>query len=161
VSQGSNLTGRRGALGRCILGVVAAAGLSACSATFQDHGYIPPPEDLAGLRLGVDTQETVAEAVGRPLTVGVIDENVWFYVRERVRHDGWRPPEPVERQLLAMSFTEDGRLVNVARLSLRDGRIVELSRRVTDTTVRDFGLVQQLLRNLGRVDIAQDIADAN
>jgi outer membrane protein assembly factor BamE (lipoprotein component of BamABCDE complex) len=150
---------RNAGTGRWTLAVSIALGLGGCTATFQDHGYIPPPEDLAALRIGVDTRETVAGSVGRPLTVGVIDEDVWFYMRERVRHDGWRAPEPVERQLLAMSFAPDGRLANVARYSLRDGRVVELSRRVTDTTIQDFGLIQQLLRNLGRVDVGQELAD--
>lgn len=146
---------------RRAMAVAGLGALMACAPTFQDHGYIPEPQDLAALTPGVDTRETVAAAVGRPSTVGVIDDGAWYYVRERVRHAGWRTPRPIDRQLLAMSFGADGRLANIERFGLEDGRVVALSRRVTDTTIRDFGLLQQIFANFGRIDVGEQLAAGN
>lgn len=40
--------------------------LTACSATFTNHGFVPPPEDLAQINIG-DSRETVQEIVGTPM----------------------------------------------------------------------------------------------
>lgn len=53
--------GRRGAI------LCGALALSACVTLYRDHGYVPSEDQLAALRPGVDTRETVAEAVGKPV----------------------------------------------------------------------------------------------
>lgn len=142
---------RAGALALCM----AAAG---CAATFRNHGYVPEESDLRALAVGVDTRETVEAAVGRPTTGGVLGDDAWYYVRSRVRDFAWRAPETISRELVAVSFSEAGTVANIERFGLEDGRVVPLSRRVTETSIREFGLVQQLLRNLGRIDVGEAIA---
>jgi hypothetical protein len=41
---------------------------------------------------------------------------------------------------------------NVERFGLADGRVVPLSRRVTETNIQGSGLIRQLLGNLGNFD---------
>jgi outer membrane protein assembly factor BamE (lipoprotein component of BamABCDE complex) len=148
---------RRAAAGFAALAL--ATTVSGCAAQFRDHGYVPEPSLLGEIRLGVDTRETLEQSIGRPSTSGVLEGDAWYYVRERVRHAGPLPPETVERELVAISFGGDGTVANVERFGLQDGRVVTLSRRVTETTVRDYGLLQQLLRNFGRIDVGEALAD--
>jgi outer membrane protein assembly factor BamE (lipoprotein component of BamABCDE complex) len=137
---------------------VLALGLAACGPTFRNHGYVPDPEDLAAVTVGVDTRESVESTIGLPTTTGVQRETAWYYVRDRVRRFGPQAPRTIDRELVAVSFAADGTVANVERFGLEQGRVVALSRRVTETSIQDFGLVQQILRNFGRIDIGEALA---
>ncbi|MBM2577704.1 outer membrane protein assembly factor BamE [Jannaschia sp. Os4] len=138
--------------------IVAALAVAGCAAQFRNHGYIPEETDLQALIVGVDTRDTVEATVGKPTTGGVLGDESWYYVRSRVRDFAWRAPETIERQVLAISFSEDGTVRNIERFGLEEGRVVALSRRVTETSIRDAGLLAQLLRNFGRINVGDALA---
>lgn len=129
--------------------------LTACSATYQNHGYIPPEEDLQQLVVGVDTRATVDDVIGPPTTAGVLDSGDYYYVRTRKREYGMFRPEIVERQVLAISFDDGDTIANIERFGLEDGKVVPLTRRVTDSSVVDDGFFRQILRNVGNIDPGQ------
>ena len=135
-----------------------ALGLSACSATFSNHGYFPPPEDLAELDIG-DSREAVVEAIGRPGSTGVMRDEAWFYTGYRVRNYAYRAPEIIERQILAVSFDGQGRVSNIEEFGLEDGQIVDLSRRVTTSSVREVSFLAQILSNFGRINIGESLEE--
>ncbi|MEP1519032.1 MULTISPECIES: outer membrane protein assembly factor BamE [Ascidiaceihabitans] len=124
--------------------------LTACAATFRNHGYIPPQEDLDLLAVGIDTRASVEESVGSPSAGGVLEGGDYFYVFSRVRTFGFKKPTVVERQVLAISFDEAGVVKNIERFGLEDGRVVPLARRVTSSGVTNKTFLRQLLGNLGR-----------
>jgi outer membrane protein assembly factor BamE (lipoprotein component of BamABCDE complex) len=133
-----------------------AVSLAACSATFNNHGYFPPPEDLAELTIG-DSREAVVETIGRPGASGVMREEAWFYTAYRVRNYAYRAPEVIERQILAISFDGQGRVSNIEEFGLEDGQIVDLSRRVTTSSVREISFLAQILSNFGRINIGENL----
>ena len=143
-----------------LIAVLLLAGLSACAATYRNHGYVPDQSALAALSPGVDTRETVAASIGRPATNGVERDDAWYYIQSRVRNYAYRAPVFESRELVAVSFAANGTVSNVERFGLERGRVVTLSRRVTQTSIRDFGLISQLIRNFGRVDVGEALADA-
>jgi outer membrane protein assembly factor BamE (lipoprotein component of BamABCDE complex) len=126
--------------------------LTACSPIVRTHGYAPSDADLAEVVVGVDTRDSLAETVGRPSAQGLLNETGWFYVQSRFRQVGPREPQEFERQVVAISFDEAGVVQNVERFGLEDGRVVALSRRVTDQNIRTFSFVRQLLQSFGRFD---------
>ncbi|WGH78961.1 outer membrane protein assembly factor BamE [Jannaschia ovalis] len=146
---------------RGIATALLVVGLSACSATYRNHGYVPDDADLANLIVGVDTRDTVETSIGRPTAQGVLGENAWYYVQSRKRQFAWQAPETVERELVAISFSEAGTIANIERFGLERGRVVPLSRRVTETSIRDFGLIQQIIRNFGRINVGEALANDN
>ena len=146
-------------LRRAGLAAALAAGVAACSAQIRYHGYMPLPEDLAAIQVGVDTRETVAESVGTPTTGGVLNEGGYYYVRSRFRHFAFYEPEEVDRQVLAITFTPAGTVRNIERFGLEQGRVVVLDRRVTDDNIPDRTFIQQLLRNLGNFDAGSIIGE--
>ncbi|MBJ6373198.1 outer membrane protein assembly factor BamE [Sedimentitalea arenosa] len=133
--------------------VVVVAGLVAtvagCTAIYRDHGYVPTEEDLAEVTVGVDTRDTVAETIGAPTASGVLNDGGYYYVSSRMRHYGATQPRVVERQLVAISFSQRGVVENIERYSLQDGRVIALNRRVTETSVNNTSFLRQLLGNLG------------
>ena len=140
---------------RGTMAVLCLFALSACSATYQNHGYLPPEEDLQQLVVGVDTRATVDDLIGPPSTSGVLEQGDYYYVRSRIREYGMYRPEVVERQVLAISFTETDTIANIERFGLEDGVVVPLSRRVTDSSVVDNNFIRQMLSNIGNIDPGQ------
>ncbi|MEM8576456.1 MAG: outer membrane protein assembly factor BamE [Pseudomonadota bacterium] len=135
-----------------IFGVVLAlVALSACSATFRNHGYIPPQEDLDQLVVGVDTRASVEDIAGSPGASGAVDGGAYYYVRSRVRSFAFLERQVVEREVLAISFDEAGVIRNIETFGLQDGRVVRLQTRVTESGVSDKTFLRQLIGNLGRI----------
>ncbi|WP_416376509.1 outer membrane protein assembly factor BamE [Thalassovita sp.] len=133
-----------------VAGIVILS-VTGCTALYRNHGYVPPEEELSAIAVGVDTRDSVAEAVGTPGAAGVLNDSGYYYVQSRVRHFAYRRPEVTERQVVAISFDKRGVVSNVERFTLEDGKVVPLTRRVTSSNVANKGFLRQLLGNLGRV----------
>lgn len=129
--------------------------LTACAPIYRNHGYVPAEEDLAQLLVGKDTRETAAPKVGRPSTSGLLNDSGWFYVQSRWQQRGALAPQEIDRQVVALTFSERGVLQNVERFGLEKGQIVPLSRRVTETSVKSMGVLRQLFSNFGRLSAGQ------
>ncbi|SER96922.1 Outer membrane protein assembly factor BamE, lipoprotein component of the BamABCDE complex [Tranquillimonas rosea] len=138
------------------LATALAAGLllSGCSATYRNHGYVPPDSALQDVQVGQSTQAEVAQAVGRPTAAGVLDAGGWYYVQSRFRHFAYRAPEEIDREVVAISFNDGGVVTNVERFGLQEGNVVPISRRVTESNVQGIGFLQQLFGNLGNFNPA-------
>jgi outer membrane protein assembly factor BamE (lipoprotein component of BamABCDE complex) len=125
--------------------------LAACATIVRNHGYVPDETELSLIEVGVDTRETVAEKIGRPTAQGLLNDVGWFYIQSRFEHIGPREPQEVERQVVAITFSEGGTVDNIGRFGLEDGRVVEISRRVTETNIKGIGFIRQLFSNFGRI----------
>ena len=139
-------------LGFLALSVLILLFGAGCSSTFRNFGYVPSEVDLADVQVGRDTRETVTEKIGSPGTSGVVREDAWYYVQSRVENYAYQAPEVIERQVLAISFSSNGRVRNIERFGLEDGEVIALNRRVTDDNIKGVSFLRQLLGNLGRVD---------
>lgn len=146
----SFLTARQVSRKQC-LALVFVALVAACAPVYRNHGYVPSEEELALVEVGKDTRESVGQKIGRPSTSGLLNDVGWFYVQSRYKHFGPREPKEVDRQVLAVTFNEAGTVSNIARYGLEDGRVVEISKRVTETNVKGLSFIQQILGNFGRV----------
>lgn len=140
---------------RSALAVLFLGAAAACAPISRNHGYVPPPEDLAQLTIGQDTRETVSEKIGAPLNTGLNREGAWYYISTRRQTFGLREQRILSRDIVALRFAESGRLENIERLELEDGRLVVLSARVTDPSVSEAGFLSQVFGNLGGVTASQ------
>jgi outer membrane protein assembly factor BamE (lipoprotein component of BamABCDE complex) len=132
---------------------------AACATVIRNHGYVPDETELALVEVGVDTRETVAQKIGRPSAQGLLNDVGWFYVQSRFEFVGPREPKEVDRQVVAVTFADNGVVETVGRYGLEDGRVIDLSRRVTETNIKGIGFVRQLFANFGRIqtsDLFQD-----
>lgn len=136
------------------IALCALAALAGCTALYENHGYVPPDEDLQQLVPGVDTRATVDDVIGAPSAAGLLSGGDYYYVRSRMKTYGMLRPEEIDRQVLAISFDERDVIANIERFDLSDGRVVPLSRRVTDSSVSGKGFLQQILGNFGKINPA-------
>lgn len=146
-------TSRRGCL---MLALVAS--VAACSPIYRNHGYVPSEQELAQVEVGKDTRETVGQKIGRPSTQGLLNDVGWFYVQSRYKQVGPKAPQEIERQVLAVTFNDKGVVENIARYGLEDGKVVQISRRVTETNVKGLSFIQQILGTFGRLQAADVLA---
>lgn len=144
---------------RLTVGFLCLGLLVACGATYRNHGYIPPDDDLSNIVVGVDTRDTVASSIGRPGVSGILDASGWYYVRSRFRSFAYRAPEEIDREVLAISFDDRGTVTNLERFGLEDGRVIRLSRRVTTSNTQGVGFLRQAFGNLGRFNAADLFGD--
>lgn len=133
--------------------------LAGCSATYKYHGYAPSDDELADVIIGADTRETVEEIIGKPSSAGVLEDGSWYYVSTKMRHYTYNAPKAVERELVAVSFDDAGVVTNIERFGLEHGRVVTLSRRVTDLPVKGPSAISQILGNIGNLDLNQALGD--
>ena len=131
----------------------------ACTTQFRNHGYVPPEEELDRIEIGLDTRDSVAQLVGRPSSLGVLDVSGWYYVQSRYSQFAYQKPKEIDRQVVAISFDEAGKVENVERFGLEDGKVVVLSRRVTDSNVKGIGFLRQLFGNLTNLSADQFFSD--
>ena len=150
-------TGTRAMRRVMLAGVLGLA--VACTPMIRNHGYIPLPEDLSRVVIGQDTRESVIDIVGPPGTTGVLDGGNLYYVASQFRHYGAFAPEEINREVMVISFDAAGVLQNIERFGLEEGRVVVLSRRVTESSVRDTTFLRQLLGNVGRVNAADFLGE--
>lgn len=146
------IVARFAGFGRALALLVAGAlMLASCAAVYQNHGYVPSDEELALIEVGKDTRETVGATLGRPSSQGLLNDVGWFYVQSRWKHFGAMPPKEIDRQVVSITFTEDGVVENIERFGLENGQAVAISRRVTSSNIKGLGFLKQLLGNIGRL----------
>ena len=143
---------RRGAL--TLVLVLAAA----CAPVYRNHGYVPLDSELADVKVGESTRQDVADFIGRPSSTGMMTDSGWYYVGSRFKAFGAYEDREVDRQVVAVTFDEQGTVSNVERLGMDKGRVVVISRRVTESNIRSIGFLRQLLGNIGRIS-AGDLVD--
>jgi outer membrane protein assembly factor BamE (lipoprotein component of BamABCDE complex) len=133
--------------------IVAASwfALGACAPTTQVHGYVPTPDEVSRITPGADTFATVEETLGLPSSSGLLRDQSWYYVQSVIENYTYNPPRVIDRTIVAVQFNDDGVVTAVNRYGIEDGRIVELTTRVTETGGRELGVIEQLFGNIANL----------
>lgn len=144
---------------RVIAGLSVGFLLSGCAVTLEDqHGYVPTESQLSAIEVGRDTRETVTTLIGQPSLDSLRTENGWYYVKSDYETFLWREREEVNREIVAILYSDAGTVANIERYGLEDGQVVAFSRRVTDSNITGISFLRQLVGNLGSFRL-QDFVD--
>lgn len=150
---------RTGVIGKGAILLLVLSLTSACARLEDRHGYIPDAELLADIQVGRDTKDTVERILGRPSTEGIVDDSGWYYVKSEYERFLWRAPVEVDREVLAVSFSDKGQVANIERFGLENGRVIVLERRVTTSNTQGVGFLRQLFSNLGNFNPGDFFSD--
>lgn len=143
---------KTGVVLRRSVAILALVVLAACAPVYNYHGFIPATEDLEDIEVGLDTRTTVEAIFGKPGASGLLAEGAWYYVRSEFKHDSIRPPEEINREVVAISFDDDGVVTNIERFGLERGQVVVLERRVTDSNLDGISFLRQLFGNVSGIN---------
>ncbi len=141
------------------IAAVMLALLASCTAQYRVHGYMPSEQDLQQIVPGVDTRASVEDLVGVPNASGVLNSSGYYYIETEMRHFAYQKPEITQRQVVAITFDPDGVVDNVVTYGLEDGRVIELNRRVTQTSDGDIGFIRKLFGNIGGLSAASILGE--
>ena len=132
-----------------LIGGLAVA-LAGCAPVIRAHGYTPVAEQLDEIRTGVDTRGSVQRKIGRPAIDSLFGtEEAWFYVSSTVKEESYKAPRVVDRKVVEVRFDARGRVSDVGRYGLADGRVIDLATGTTPTHGSQLTVLQQLFGNIG------------
>ncbi len=125
--------------------------LSACAKDVELRGNLPKPEALAGLAPGEQTRQDVQALLGTPATTSLFDDETWYYVSAHTTQYAFYPTHELDRTIYMVTFDQRGILKEVRRFDIEDGQNVSIAARETPTKGREYGFLEQLIGNIGRV----------
>ena len=126
--------------------------LAGCSPRIAVSGNLPNPDLLDSIEIGHVNKQEVLNLIGAPSTISPFSGNNWYYVSERTETSAFFTPKVVDRKVLSIKFDDKGVVSDIKSYGAEAGKAVNVVDRVTPTEGRDFGVIQQLLGNLGRFE---------
>ncbi|MEM9268107.1 MAG: outer membrane protein assembly factor BamE [Pseudomonadota bacterium] len=126
--------------------------LMGCAENVSVHGYAPTVEQVALIEPGVDTIFSLESRIGRPSTSGLLRDGSWYYIQTTQSQLTYNAPRIIDRRVVAVDYDADGVVTAVQTYGLEDGRIVNLSPRVTETTSTRRSILAQIFGNVFNVD---------
>lgn len=130
--------------------------LAACTPTLVVQGYVPDEETLATVQQGVDSKDAVVSKLGSPSSVAAFDDDTWIYISKQTENFAFFEPTVVGQDVVAINFDPEGRVEEVRRYTLEDGRLIDPVTRKTPTHGRELGILEQLFGNVGRFTAGTD-----
>ena len=105
---------------RFAAGLLVAAALTACTPRVATRGNLVEDYRLEQVHTGTSTKADVATILGTPTTVSTFDDNVWYYIGQRVETVAFYAPEVTKRRVLRMQFDpSSGVLQDLKQLDLK------------------------------------------
>ena len=130
--------------------------LAACTPTLVVQGYVPDEETLATVQQGVDSKDAVVSKLGSPSSVAAFDDDTWIYISKQTENFAFFEPTVIGQDVVAINFDPEGRVEEVRRYTLEDGRLIDPVTRKTPTHGRELGILEQLFGNVGRFTAGTD-----
>ena len=130
--------------------------LAACTPTLVVQGYVPDEETLATVQQGVDSKDAVVSKLGSPSSVAAFDDDTWIYISKQTENFAFFEPTVIGQDVVAINFDPEGRVEEVRRYTLEDGRLIDPVTRETPTQGRELGILEQLFGNIGRFTAGND-----
>jgi outer membrane protein assembly factor BamE (lipoprotein component of BamABCDE complex) len=118
--------------------------LAGCAAVENQRGYVPDQQAVSSIEVGTDTKDTVSKKLGDPSTAATFGSDVWYYISSHVEQNAFFAQRATDRNILSVEFAKDGKVMDIHKYTLADGRVVDFVSRETPTRGRELSLIQQI-----------------
>ena len=90
-------------------------------------------------------------SLGSPATTASVPGgNAYYYIASTSTQTAFLPEKEVDRQVVAVYFTQQGTVQRVANYGMKEGKVFDFNSRTTPAPGgREDGLLKQIFRNLG------------
>lgn len=129
--------------------ILSVAVIGACTPTQNNRGNIVDDFRMAEITPGISTRTNVLKSLGSPTTVAPFDDNVWYYIGQKMEKRGIFDPKVVEEKVVVVAFNEEG-IVDTMEEIDANRMDVPTVRRKTPTSGNDITVMEQILGNVGR-----------
>ena len=123
--------------------------LGACTPTQSVRGNMVEDFRMEDITVGISSQTNVLKSLGSPTTKAAFDDNVWYYIGQKMEKKGIFDPEVIEERVIVAAFDEKGILQQLEEIDANRVNVPK-SRDKTYTGGNDVSVVEQLLGNVGR-----------
>lgn len=129
--------------------VTAMLAVGACSPEVNQRGDRPAPERIAEIHPGL-TKEQVVKILGTPSSMGVFNDNAWYYISRRTSRISFFQPDVLDQQVFTINFDNNGVVRDVGHRTLADARDIEPAPGATPAPGRELTFLEQIIGNVGR-----------
>jgi len=129
--------------------LLVLAGMAACAPIRDVRGYVPDQEKIASIQIGGDTRESVQEKLGTPSSTATFGDPTWYYISTEQERYAFFQPDVTKRQILAVQFTESGKVADLRTYGVEDGQVIALVDRETPSRGKEMSFLQQMFGNMG------------
>ncbi len=123
--------------------------MSACTPTQSTRGNIVEDFRMSEVTPGISTRNNVLRSLGSPTTTAPFDDNVWYYIGQKMEKKGIFDPKVVEEKVVVVAFDAEGIVQTMEEIDT-DRIDIPKVRRKTKTGGNDITIMEQLLGNVGR-----------
>ena len=124
--------------------------LTACVGTETHSGHVVNTEAVSMLIVGKSTKDDALREMGSPSTTSTFDGERWYYVSKKTQAKGILNPKLIEHRVIEMEFGEDGILKQTRNYTEKEMKNFSISSDKTETGGQTYGILQQLLGNVGK-----------
>ena len=125
------------------------AGVTACAPIRDVRGYVPDEEKVAAVKIGGDTRDSVQEKLGTPSSTATFGDPTWYYISTEQERYAFFKPDVTKRQILAIEFSDDGKVADIRAYGIEDGHVIALVDRETPSRGKEMSFLQQMFGNMG------------
>ena len=124
--------------------------IAGCAPDVEQRGNLPTPDELAAIHPGTTTKDQVVKILGTPSSVGIFDNQSWYYISNRTKQTAFFLPETTDQQVYVVNFNNEGVVEAVDHRGLKDARQITPAPGATPAPGRELTFLEQVLGNLGR-----------
>ena len=128
---------------------LALAGIAACAPIRDVRGYVPDEEKVASVQIGADTRDSVQQKLGTPSSTATFGDPTWYYISTEQERYAFFKPDVTKRQILAVQFTDEGKVADIRTYGIEDGQVIALVDRETPSRGKEMSFLQQMFGNMG------------
>lgn len=122
-----------------------------CTPLIKQEGQFLMEEDISSVVLHVHKTKDIQELLGSPSTISQFsnDGKKWYYVGQKMRHNFFSMPQPIDRQVVVLTFDKNNIVQNIEKFGLEKGQDIEMVGRATPNLGQETGFFEDLFGNLG------------
>lgn len=123
---------------------------AACVPEVAQRGHVVPADKLSEIHAGTTTKEQVVKILGSPSSVGVFNDNSWYYISRKIKQVAFFDPDVLDQQVFIIRFNQNGVVENIGHLTEADARQIEPAPGKTPAPGRELTFLEQIIGNIGR-----------
>ncbi|MFM5931540.1 MAG: outer membrane protein assembly factor BamE [Novosphingobium sp.] len=131
--------------------VLAVATLSGCASIKDHRGYLLDTALVDAVQPGIDNQQSVEKALGRPTFVSDWGRKDWYYVSIDTKQAAFTRPRADAQQILRVSFDGNGNVAGVERIGMEKVVRLDPDGHKTPTLGKERTFLEDLFGNIGTV----------
>ena len=129
--------------------VIAMFAVGGCAATVDQRGDLPSAERLAEIHPGL-TKEQVVKILGTPSSMGVFNDNAWYYISRKTSRVSFFDPDVLDQQVFEVNFDNNGTVRDLGHKTVADAREIDPAPGSTPAPGRELTFLEQIIGNVGR-----------